>query len=82
MKRSLPYKTFYLGSSYSAAHSSYHFCDRSKLFAVLNLPVNCLLGSWYCDVKYALQVYKMKVLKKKIMISQGVVYEYIICNIK
>ena len=27
------------------------------------------------------QVYQIKVLKK-LMISQGVVYEYIICNIK
>ena len=64
MKRSLPYKTFYSGSSYSAAYNSYNFCDRNKLFAVLNLPVNCPLGSWYFDIKYALKVYQRQYKKE------------------
>ena len=38
----LPYKIFYSGSTYSESYNSYNFCDRSKLFAALNLPVNCL----------------------------------------
>ena len=53
MRRSLPYKTFHSGSSYSAANNSYNFCHRSKLFAVLNFPVNCLVWSLYGDLKYA-----------------------------
>ena len=70
MKMYLPYNTFYLGSSYSAANNSTNFVDRRKLFAVLNFQVNCLLWSWYCDLKYALnfQVHQMNVLKKKLMI--------------
>ena len=38
-ERYLLYKTFYSGSSYSAAYNSYNFCDRSKLLAVLNFPI-------------------------------------------
>ena len=38
----LPYNTFCLEPSYSEAYKSDFFCDRRKLFAVLNLPVNCL----------------------------------------
>ena len=40
-----PFNTFYSESSYSAAYNSYNLCDRGKLFAVLNLPVNCLVES-------------------------------------
>ena len=68
MKISSPYKTFYSGSSYSAAYNSYNFCDKSKLFAVLNLPNISRLESWCFDLKYALKVYQIKVLKKKSMI--------------
>ena len=64
MKRYLPYKTCYLGSSYSEAYCSYILCHRHKLFAVLNLPVYFLLGSWYFDLKYAFKVYPMNVLKR------------------
>ena len=44
-ERYLLYKTFYSGSSYSAAYNSYNFCDRSKLFAVLNLPIIDFYGN-------------------------------------
>ena len=47
----LPYISFYSGSTYSTAYNSYNVCDRSKLFAVLKLPVDCLLGSWYFHLK-------------------------------
>ena len=57
MKRHLTY-IFNYGSSYCEAYNSYNFCDRHKLIAVLNLPVNCLLGSLYCDLKYAFNVIK------------------------
>ena len=40
------------------------FCDRSRLFAVLNL-------------KYALKVYQKKVLKKEINDFIGCSYEYV-----
>ena len=65
----LPYNTF-SGSLYSGAYNFNNFCDRRGLFAVLNLPVNCLSGSWYCDqnIGYAFKVYQMNVLKKKSMI--------------
>ena len=65
---SLPYTTFYSGSSCSAAYNSYNFCDKCKLFAVLNLPVNSLSWSWRSDLKYAFKVNRMNVLKKKSMI--------------
>ena len=61
---SLLYKTFYLGPSYSSFYNSYNFCDRRNMFATLNLPVNCLFGSWYCDLKYAFKVYHMNDLKR------------------
>ena len=47
-------------TSHGPAYNSFNFCDRSKLFAVLNLPVNCLLGSWYCYLKYASKFIKWK----------------------
>ena len=68
MKMSLPYNTFYARSSYSTAYNYYNFCDRRKLFAVLNLPVNCPVRSWYCDLKYVFKVYQMNVLKMKSVI--------------
>ena len=62
MKMSLPYYIFNI-SSYSEAYNSYNFCDRRKLFAVLNLHVNRLLWSWYCDLKNAFKVHQMNVFK-------------------
>ena len=62
-KRQLCYKTFDRGSSYSTAYNSYNFCHRSKLLAVLKLPVNCLLWSWYSDTEYASNAHQMKLLK-------------------
>ena len=59
-----PYNTFYSGASYSAAYSYYNFVDRRKLFAVLNSPVNCLLGSWYCDPRCAFKLYQIKKIKE------------------
>ena len=64
MKMSLPYKILHSGSTYSEPYNSYNFCDRSKLFAAFNSPVNCLLGTWYCDLKCALKSCQMKVLKR------------------
>ena len=63
----LPYNTLYSGSSYSA-DNSYNFCDRSKLFAVLNLQVNCFLRSWYCGLKYAFNVYQINVKHEKMIL--------------
>ena len=58
LKRYLPYKTLYSVSSYSAVYNPYNFYDRSKLFAVLDLPVNYPLELWYFDLKYALKCIK------------------------
>ena len=55
MKKYLPYNTFCSESSYSAAYTSYNFCNRSKLFAVLNLPVLCLVESWYFVFKICIK---------------------------
>ena len=30
----------------------------TSFFSFEFLPVNCLLGSWYCDLKYAFKVYQ------------------------
>ena len=68
----LPHNIFHSGSSYSAAYNSYNFVDRRKLFAALNSQVNCLIGLWYCDLKYAFKFYQMN----------GCDHEYIICNMK
>ena len=34
-----------------------------------------ILGSWYCELKYAFKVYQMNVLKIKSMILLGEVHE-------
>ena len=54
MKRFLLYITFSSGLSYSIAYNSWSFCDRSKLSAVLEWSVNCLLETCYFDLKYVL----------------------------
>ena len=55
MKRFLPYITFSSELSYSTAYNSKSFCDRSKLFAVLEWSVNCLLETCYFNLKYLLK---------------------------
>ena len=73
MKRFLLYVTFSSGLSYSTAHNSRSFCDRSKLFAVLKWSVNCLLETCYFNLKYLLKNNQMKLLNKILMILKGVV---------
>ena len=68
IKRFLIYITFYLGLSYSTAYNSWNFCDRSKLFAVLEWSVNCLL-----NLKYILKTLSNELFNKILMILQGVV---------
>ena len=55
MKRFLLYITFSSGLSYSTANKSWSFCDRSKLFAVLEWSVNCHLEVCYLNLKYVLK---------------------------
>ena len=55
MKRFLLYITFSSWSSYSTAYNSWGFCDRIKLFAVLEWSVNCLLETCYFNLKYVLK---------------------------
>ena len=55
MKRFSPYITFSLGLSHSTAYNSCSFCDRSKLFAVLEWSVNCLAETCYFNLKYLLR---------------------------
>ena len=55
MKRFLLYITFSSGSSYSTAYNSWSFCDRNKLFAVLEWSVNCLSETSYFNLKYILK---------------------------
>ena len=55
MKRFILYITFSSGSSYSTAYNSWSYCDRSKLFAVLEWPLNCLLETCYFNLKYVLK---------------------------
>ena len=55
MKRFLLYITFSSGSSYSKAYNSFSFCNRSKLFAVLECLVNCLSETCYFNLKYVLK---------------------------
>ena len=73
MKRFLLYITISSGLSYSTAYNSWSFCDRSKLFAVLEWSVNCLLETYYFNLKYVLKNYQMKLFNKILMILQGVV---------
>ena len=54
-KRFLLYKLFSSGLSYSTAYNSLSFCDRSKLFAVLDWSVNCLTETCYFNLKYVLK---------------------------
>ena len=72
MKRFLLYITFPSVLSYSTAFNSLSFCDRSKLFAVLEWSVNCLLGSCYSNLKYALKNDQIKLFNTILMILQGV----------
>ena len=67
MKRVLPYITFSSGLSYSTAINSKSFCDRSKLFAVLEWSVNFLSKSCYLILKYLLN-YQMKLFNKILII--------------
>ena len=55
MKRFLLDITFSSGLSYSTAYNSWSFCDRSKLFAVFEWSVNCLLEACYFNLKYVLK---------------------------
>ena len=52
MKRFVLYITFSSGSSYSTAYNYLSYCDRSKLFAVLEWSVNCLSETCYFNLKY------------------------------
>ena len=47
--------TFSSGSSYSTAYSCSSFCDRSKLFAVLEWSVSCLSETCHFNLKYVLK---------------------------
>ena len=73
MKRFLLYITFSSGSPYSTAYNSWSFCDRSKLFAVLEWSVNCFSETCYFNLKFVLKKYQMKLFNKILMILQGVV---------
>ena len=55
MKRFVFYIMFSSGSSYSTAYNSWSYCNRSKLFAVLEWSVNCLLETCYFNLKYVLK---------------------------
>ena len=55
MKRFLLYITFSSGSSYSTSYNSWSFCDRGKLFEVLEWPVNCLSETCFFNKKYVLK---------------------------
>ena len=46
---------FSSGSSNSTAYNSWSLCDRSKLFAVLEWSVNCILDTCYFNLKYVLK---------------------------
>ena len=71
MKRFLLYIMFSSGFSYSTAYNSWSFCDRSKLFAVLEWSV--LSETCYFNLKYVLKNYQMKLFNKILMILQNVV---------
>ena len=73
MKRFLLCITFSSGSSYSTTNNSWSFCDRSKLFAVLECSVNCRLETCYFILRYVLKSYQIKLFNKILMILQGVV---------
>ena len=68
MKRFLPYITFSSGLSYSTAYNSFSFCDRSKLFAVLEWSVNCLLETCYFNLKRLLKKYQNKLFNKILIV--------------
>ena len=68
MKRFLPYITFSSGLSYSTAFNSFSFCDRSKLFAVLEWSVNCLLETCYFNLKRLLKNYQNKLFNKILIV--------------
>ena len=69
IKRFLPYITFSSRLSYSTAYNSYSFCDRSKLFAVLEWSVNCLSETFIFLSKIVIEkVIKRKNLFNKILI--------------
>ena len=55
LKRFLLYITFSSGLSYSTAYNSWSFCDRSKLFAVLEWSVNCFSETCYLNLEYVLK---------------------------
>ena len=55
MKRFLLYITFTSGSSYSTDYNSWSFCNRSKLFAVLEWSVNGLLETCFLNRRYVLK---------------------------
>ena len=55
MKRFLLCITFSSGLSYSTAYNSWSFCDRRKLFAVLEWSVNCPSETCYFDLNYLLE---------------------------
>ena len=59
-EKAFTFKTLYQGSSYATAYNSYNVFDSNKMLAFLKLPVNCLLGSWYYDIKYAYKIHQMK----------------------
>ena len=73
IKRFLLYITFSSRSSYSTPYNSWSFCERSKLFAVLECSVNCPLETCYFVLRYVLKNYLIKLFNKVLMILQGVV---------
>ena len=72
MKRFLLYTTLSSRSSYSKAYNSYSVCDRSKLFAVFEWPVNCLSATCYFNIKYVFKKLSNET-NRILMILQGVV---------
>ena len=64
MKKFLLYITFFSGSSYYTAYNSWSFCDRSKLFAVLECLVNCFLETCYFTLRYVLKHFHIKLFNK------------------
>ena len=74
MKRFLLYITFSSGSSYSIAYNAWSFCDKSKLFAVLEWSVNYLSETCYYYSNICIEKnYQMKLFNNILIILQGVV---------
>ena len=75
----LPYKTFYLGSAYSAAYNSYNPANDSNcLHFCSKMPEQ---GSWYCELNMH-QSLSNKDIKKEINNLYSVVHKNNVCNMK